>query len=58
MTGRFLKVKCAKCSNEQNIYEKASIPQVNCLVCGEALATATGGKTALREGVKVLKVLD
>ncbi|NPA38256.1 MAG: 30S ribosomal protein S27e [Candidatus Nanohaloarchaeota archaeon] len=46
MTGRFLRVKCHKCGNEQNIYEKASI-EVKCLVCGEILARPTGGKAEL-----------
>ncbi len=47
MVGRFLRVKCDKCGNEQNIYEKASII-VRCLVCNEVLAEPTGGKVNLK----------
>ncbi len=47
MAGRFLRVKCDKCGNEQNIYEKAAIV-VRCLVCNEILAEPTGGKVKLR----------
>jgi small subunit ribosomal protein S27e len=43
MTGKFLKVKCAKCSNEQTVFEKPATV-VKCLVCGEVLAEPTGGK--------------
>lgn len=57
MTGKFFKVKCAKCSNEQNIYGKAST-RVNCLVCGEPLAKNTGGKIELVENVKIIKELE
>ena len=42
----FVRVKCPKCGNEQNIFEKASI-EVKCLVCGEVLAVPTGGKAKL-----------
>lgn len=55
MTGKFLKVKCEKCKNEQTIYEKAS-SDVKCLVCGEILAKATGGKVKLN--AKALKTFD
>jgi len=58
MTGKFLKVKCGKCANEQNIYEKATLKTVACLVCGNELAAATGGKAVLAETTKVLKELD
>ena len=46
MAGKFLRVKCPKCGNEQNIYEKVAI-EVKCLVCGETLALPTGGKAKL-----------
>ena len=54
ITGKFLKVKCAKCNNEQNIYSKASI-EVKCLVCQETLAKNTGGVSQI--DTKVLRVL-
>ncbi len=43
MTGKFYRVKCDKCNNEQNIFEKPAM-DVKCLVCNETLAKATGGK--------------
>ena len=46
MPGNFLRVKCEKRGNEQNIYEKAATI-VKCLVCGEILAKPTGGKAKL-----------
>ncbi len=52
MVGRFLRVKCDKCGNEQNIYEKAATV-VRCLVCGEVLAEPTGGKAKIK--VKVVQ---
>ena len=44
MRSKFIKVKCNKCNNEQNIFGKAS-SKIECLVCNEALAVATGGKS-------------
>ncbi len=54
MTGRFVKVKCQKCKNEQVIFEK-SAGNVKCLVCGETLAESTGGKANIK--AKVLEVV-
>ena len=54
MTGKFLKVKCEKCKNEQIIFEKAA-SQVKCLVCGEVLAESSGGKAKIR--AKILGVM-
>lgn len=54
MTTAFLKVRC-ECKNEQVVFAKASSP-VNCLVCGKALATPTGGKAkVLGEQLEVLE---
>lgn len=39
----FIKVKCEKCKNEQVINDKAAMT-VNCLICGNTLATPRGGK--------------
>lgn len=47
---KFIKVRCSKCKNEQVIFEKAST-EVKCLVCGEVLATSTGGKAKLNANV-------
>ena len=43
MATGFIKVKCAKCKNEQMIFGKAST-EVKCLVCGEMLSKPSGGK--------------
>ena len=54
-TSKFVKVRCAKCKNEQIIFGKsASI--VRCLVCGKELAAPTGGKTRVK--ARVLEVLE
>jgi small subunit ribosomal protein S27e len=50
MPGKFIKVKCEKCKNEQVIFEKPA-SQVKCLVCGEVLAEPTGGKAKVRAKV-------
>ncbi len=41
--GKFIKIRC-KCKNEQIVFGKAAT-EIKCLVCGEVLATSTGGKT-------------
>lgn len=51
---RFVKVKCAKCKNEQIIFDKAATV-VKCLVCGEELAKPTGGKAIVDKVVEVLE---
>jgi small subunit ribosomal protein S27e len=56
MTGSFLKVKCEKCNNEQNIYEKAAT-KVHCLVCSEIIAEPRSGRAMLSDKVKILKSL-
>jgi len=50
MTGKFLKVKCEKCNNEQVIFEKSS-SKVKCLACGEVLAEPSGGKAKIKAKV-------
>ena len=42
ITGKFIRVKCEKCNNEQNIYSNVAM-DVKCLVCSEVLAESTGG---------------
>lgn len=45
--GRFIKVKCQDCGNEQILFSKAS-SIVKCLVCGATLSTTTGGKAKIK----------
>jgi len=52
---RFIKVRCAKCKNEQTIFGSAST-QVQCLVCSKELAFPTGGKAKIAG--RVLEVLE
>ncbi|MCK4927379.1 MAG: 30S ribosomal protein S27e [Candidatus Aenigmarchaeota archaeon] len=47
MVGSFIKVKCSKCSNEQNIFEKPA-GTVKCLVCESILAESKGGKADIK----------
>ena len=47
MPGRFVRVKCEECKNEQVIFEKPA-SQVKCLVCGAVLADPTGGKAIIK----------
>jgi len=56
MTGRFVKLQCTKCNNEQNVYEKATT-QIKCLVCNEVLANNTGAMAEITDKAKVLKIL-
>ena len=46
-TGKFVKVKCKDCGNEQVIFIRASTP-VNCVVCGSSVAKPTGGKADIK----------
>lgn len=54
-TSKFIKVRCAKCKNEQIIFGKAS-SNVKCLVCGKVLAEPTGGKSRVKS--RILEVLE
>ncbi|MEM5797964.1 MAG: 30S ribosomal protein S27e [Candidatus Aenigmatarchaeota archaeon] len=47
MTGKFVKIRCKKCKNEQIIFEKAAT-KITCLVCGELLAEPKGGKADIK----------
>ncbi len=42
--GRFVKVRCANCKNEQVVFGKCAT-KVNCLVCNTTLAEPVGGKS-------------
>ena len=52
---KFIKVRCAKCKNEQIVFGKAST-EVNCLVCEKVLASPTGGKAQIK--ARILEVLE
>jgi len=52
---KFLKLRCNKCKNEQVTFGKTATI-VKCLVCGEVLATPSGGKT--EPVARVLEVLE
>ena len=54
-SSRFIKVRCAKCKNEQVIFGKPAT-KINCLVCGKALADPAGGKGKIKG--RVLEVLE
>ncbi len=51
----FLRVKCQKCGNEQLIFSNA-VNKITCNVCGETLATPTGGRAEING--EVLTVLE
>lgn len=53
--GKFIKLRCPKCKNEQIIYGKAS-SIISCLVCNKELADSTGGKTRVK--ARVLEILE
>jgi small subunit ribosomal protein S27e len=46
MTGRFIKVKCSACGNEQVIYGNSTVT-VKCNVCGVQLTKTTGGRAVI-----------
>lgn len=52
---KFIKVRCAKCKNEQIIFGHAST-EIHCLVCDQEVALPTGGKAKI--SARVLEVLE
>ncbi|MCK5177583.1 MAG: 30S ribosomal protein S27e [Candidatus Aenigmarchaeota archaeon] len=56
MAGKFLKVKCTKCKNEQTIFSKAT-ENVKCFVCGVDFASPTGGKADLKN-LEIISTFD
>jgi small subunit ribosomal protein S27e len=46
-TGKFVKVKCPDCGNEQIAFRKPSTPVV-CHVCGSTLIEPAGGAGKIR----------
>jgi len=55
MKGRFIKVRCPKCKNEQIIFGNATV-EVKCLICETPLTESTGGKSKIK--AKVIEVLE
>jgi small subunit ribosomal protein S27e len=49
----FIRVKCAKCGNEQVIFDRPSLTP-HCSVCQEVLADPTGGKAKIKSEVTQL----
>ena len=47
----FLRVKCPKCGNEQLLFSN-SVNRITCNVCGETLATPTGGRAEINGEVQ------
>lgn len=51
---KFIRVRCVKCKNEQNIFSNPST-KATCLVCSEVLAEPKGGRGKIH--AKVLEIL-
>jgi small subunit ribosomal protein S27e len=54
-SSKFIKVRCAKCKNEQIIFGK-SASRVKCLVCEAPLSEPRGGKSKIKS--RILEVLE
>jgi len=54
-TGKFLKVKCNDCGNEQIVFKNPAM-NVACSVCGSTLVKSRGGAGELRG--KLVEVVD
>lgn len=56
MANEFWRVECDECGNRQVVFSRAA-SEVSCKVCGEAVASPTGGKAqASGEVVEYLEV--
>lgn len=51
---RFIRIRCEKCKNEQNVFSNVST-KVVCLVCSEVMVEPTGGRGRIKS--KVLEML-
>ncbi len=49
----FLRVKCPKCGNEQQIFSN-TVNKISCNVCGEILAEPTGGRAKINGDVQAV----
>jgi small subunit ribosomal protein S27e len=54
-SSKFIKVRCAKCKNEQIIFGKSS-SKIVCLVCSATLSEPRGGKSKIKS--RILEVLE
>ncbi len=54
-TGKFIKVRCADCSNEQIVFKNPAM-NVSCNVCGSTLVKSKGGAGELRG--ELIEVVD
>ena len=54
-SSKFIKLRCAKCKNEQIIFGKPST-KIFCLVCEKILAEPSGGKGKIK--ARILEVLE
>ncbi|MBI4017466.1 MAG: 30S ribosomal protein S27e [Candidatus Aenigmarchaeota archaeon] len=52
-SSKFVEVECTKCKNEQVVFSKPS-RDLKCLVCGETLATSSGGIADFKAKIKSL----
>lgn len=52
---KFIRVRCAKCKNEQVIFGKTAV-NIPCLVCNDVLAEPSGGKSRIK--ARILEVLE
>lgn len=55
MRSRFVKVRCAKCKNEQVVFGKAS-SSVKCLVCGAVISEPSGGKARIK--ARIIEIVN
>ncbi|KZX11400.1 30S ribosomal protein S27e [Methanobrevibacter filiformis] len=44
--GKFLRVKCLDCDNEQIVFDHAA-STVKCIICGKTMVESTGGKSKI-----------
>lgn len=54
-TSKFIKIRCAKCKNEQIVFGNAS-SKVHCLVCDKILVEPTGGKAKIKS--RIIEILN
>lgn len=47
MAREFLKVECEECGNQQDVFSHAAT-NVECLVCGNVIAEARGGRAEIQ----------
>lgn len=49
----FLRVKCPKCGNEQQIFSN-TVNKISCNVCGQVLAEPSGGRAKITGDVQAV----